>query len=199
MLLNQIRIRKHVNQILQPVQIGWSSRKFEDLKPQVEKMITEEKYSKPQIAIIPAVQHRESTEHADRFVWVLNEVRKQKELVKQKQLKQMIADGTFKTKLKKKRNNQNKKAQLRRKRQPNQQPTAQQAISTLADTEFEDESTEGKVLKVQVQCGLRRWESIVVYFYDLCAVNEDGNCEEGDLDEEHEYAECTGRSIKERC
>ena len=136
--------------------------------------------------IVPATSREyESTKHADSFVRALNEVCKQKMLVKQKQLKQMIADGTFKAKLKKKHNNQNKEAQPRRKRQPNQQPTAQQAIA-LADTEFEDEGTEWKVLKVRWSEAL---ESIVVHYYDLCAVNEGGNCEEDDLDKEHKYVE----------
>jgi hypothetical protein len=182
-LTDQIKIRKHVNQVAHPISKGYSQMKVAELQPLVEAMVKSERYRKPRVVKVPALAERQQTPHPCSYSKALDAAREERAEAKGKLLEAMIEDGSFMALLKRKPTPKAAGAGARGKRQ---QPTSAQSAK-LAHATFEDEGIEWKVLKLEWS---DEYNTMLVYYYDVGAVR-DAKIDESDLDDDDENVEAS--------
>ena len=194
-LRDQVNIRRYVDSIKDPIPKrtgGWLSGSLSEadvaeFRKHVEKMVKEEKYTKPP-AIVPALQSEAAAPYASVFAQAGEKAREEK----LKKLRDLLAtcmkDGSFKTLLSSKTVPKKLKALKRR---DNRRNVTGAERESLQGSEFDDEGITWKVLKVEWDDGL---DSIIVFYYDLDSAKREG-IDEDDLSEDHDYVEHS--SLKE--
>jgi len=188
-LRDQIRIRVHVNAIIEPVGKGsWLTGTVDKstLKSKVEEMIKGERFTKPEVVTIPAYVQRDAGLHADSVWSKLCEEHNERAHGKQAEFDKMVKNGTFKALLTRKPRSVGPRKGSKKARQQRREPS--ESEQQLVGAAFEDEGTIWQVLKLQWEMLDHADDQLVVYYYDKLAVESEDICVD-DLDDEHEHVE----------
>ena len=196
-LRQQIRIRKHVNQIPHPIGPGsWLSKdeNMEEMEQKVIKMVKEETYKAPPVITVPAAVPRQTPMHADSVRMELDADENERVANIQAEFDATVENGSFMALLARnptraKAKQTESKAPRKAKEKQQQEPSASETL--MVGAQFEDDAIEWVVLKVEWS---EKYNEMVVFYYDKTAVGS-SEVDLEDLDDESDHVEYS--SVKE--